>query len=280
MNFNFELEEDILLEIQEALMDLVIKNPDEKIPMFMNSYCRGDSREICEKYELKFYNDWVAAVNYTKNLFGVPLDETGFIVYFLRRHIPKYPIFLKILDLNSIEANIYLEKRSPYIFIENTHGFSSDDFERENPNYVETVYEDLLDLYLKFNKIEDTNIKKKIIKDVEFNLKSENLHYDVNGEYILEIMDDLYDYAVAHPDEYIKRFTYVPKSLEVKLGDLYRYGEHSKAYSRITRCLRIQDDYRINIESQYERNYLFIKKNPQWRELYYYNWEECQNKKR
>lgn len=30
MNFDFELEEDILLEIQEALMDLVIKNPDEK----------------------------------------------------------------------------------------------------------------------------------------------------------------------------------------------------------------------------------------------------------
>ena len=102
MNFDFELEEDILLEIQEALMDLVIKNPDEKIPMFMYSYWRGDSREICEKYALKFYNDWVAAVNYTKNLFGVPLDETGFIVYFLRRHIPKYPIFLKILDLNSI----------------------------------------------------------------------------------------------------------------------------------------------------------------------------------
>ena len=32
MNFDFELEEDILLEIQEALMDLVIKNPDEKYP--------------------------------------------------------------------------------------------------------------------------------------------------------------------------------------------------------------------------------------------------------
>ena len=95
MNFDFELEEDILLEIQEALMDLVIKNPDEKIPMFMYSYCRGDSREICEKYELKFYNDWVAAVNYTKNLFGVPLDETGFIVYFFKKTYTKVSYFPK-----------------------------------------------------------------------------------------------------------------------------------------------------------------------------------------
>lgn len=93
------------------------------------------------------------------------------------------------------------------------------------------------------------------------------LHLLPNVEYLHTIEDEIYEYAVNHPEEYISRGM-EEGSIDFvhKMGILYRFGEHNKTACEVIGKIRRGEDTR----TARERIEDFIHKHPQWKKLYYY----------
>ncbi|MDO5822097.1 hypothetical protein [Methanosphaera sp.] len=97
-----------------------------------------------------------------------------------------------------------------------------------------------------------------------------------NEKYLHEIEDELYEYAVAHPEEYIGLNLSLDSTDEFldKLTDLYSEGKYHKTYMKILDKVKRADmDYEY-WKTPIEIAEWFVKKHPQWKELYYYDDEE------
>ena len=93
------------------------------------------------------------------------------------------------------------------------------------------------------------------------------LHVLPNVKFLHSIEDEIYEYAVNHPEEYLARDMHKGSiDFVYKMGMLYRFGEHNK-----TAC-EARDRIRRGEDKQTLREYVeeFVEKHPQWKKLYYY----------
>ena len=94
-----------------------------------------------------------------------------------------------------------------------------------------------------------------------------------NEKYLHEIEDELYEYAVAHPEEYLglNLYSVITDEFQKRLSDLYSEGEYHKTYMKISaKVKRAAMDYKY-WKTPLEIAEWFVKKHPQWKELYYYD---------
>ncbi len=98
-----------------------------------------------------------------------------------------------------------------------------------------------------------------------------------NEKYLHEIEDELYEYAVAHPEEYLglNLFLACTDEFRKKLFGLYKEGEYHKTRMKISaKVKRAAMDYKY-WKTPLEIAEWFVKKHPQWKRLYYYEGTEC-----
>lgn len=101
------------------------------------------------------------------------------------------------------------------------------------------------------------------------------IHGLPNAKYLHQIEDEYYQYAVDHPEEYMADNLEICASSRYssdfmhKLYVLYRFGEYNDTLNKVR-------DYARTHPPQPLPDFAaeFIKKHPQWKELYYYDEEE------
>ena len=96
-------------------------------------------------------------------------------------------------------------------------------------------------------------------------------------KYLHEIEDELYEYAVAHPEEYLglNLYSVITDEFQKRLSDLYSEGEYHKTYMKILgKVKRAEHDYK-HWKTPLEIAEWFVKIHPQWKRLYYYEGTEC-----
>jgi len=93
-----------------------------------------------------------------------------------------------------------------------------------------------------------------------------------NISYLEEIGDELYQYAVDHPDEYLAHNLYngVEHPIKQKIIDLYSQGVYLETLLRRRKAIKEGKD--VPTLGKYSK--WFIEKYPQWKKLYYYDFEE------
>lgn len=93
------------------------------------------------------------------------------------------------------------------------------------------------------------------------------LHVFPDVDYLHTIEDEIYEYAVNHPEEYISLDMWRGSiDFVYKMAMLYHFGEHNKTACKAIDKIRREEDNRTMLELVED----FIEKHPQWKRLYYY----------